>query len=120
MYVRIMHQGERRQGAAASGTGGVPAAGPGGAAMSFADRLAVVDAAASASLAGVVEVLRQCLGPDLGVAFAELDDLVRRARAAQVAVLGEAVERGEVASSDQASATAWVLAHGSSFRDGGA
>src|SRR6476620_291419 len=112
MYVRIMHQGERRQGTAASGTGGVPAR------VSFADRL-VAAKTASESLTGVVEVLHQCPGPDLGVALAELDDLVRRVRAAQLAVLGEAVERGDVASSDHASATAWVLAHGSSFRDGG-
>ncbi|HEX8970271.1 DUF222 domain-containing protein, partial [Oryzihumus sp.] len=109
-----MHQGDRRQGAAASGSGGVPAAG-----ASFADRFAVVDAAAAA-LTGLVEVVHQCQGADLGAAFGRLDVVRRLAEAAQVAVLGEALERAEIASSDHASPTAWVLAHSSSYRGGGA
>src|SRR6476620_7155395 len=124
IYVRTMHQGERRQGAAASGSGGLPAGAPGGAApggatpdgatpdgaapggatpgdlatVAFADRLAVVDAARE-SLAGIEQVLHQCRGADLGPAMALLDALARRVEAAKVAVLGEALERGAVSSS---------------------
>ena len=58
-----MHQGDRRQGAAASGSGGVPEA-----RASFADRLAVVDAAQE-SLAGFEQVLHECQGVDLGPAM---------------------------------------------------
>ncbi|HEX8970513.1 hypothetical protein, partial [Oryzihumus sp.] len=87
--------------------------------MSFADRFAVVDAAAEA-LTGLVEVVQQCLGADLGAAFGRLDGLRRLGEAAQVTVLGEGLERGEIASSDHASPTAWVLAHSSSYRGGGA
>ena len=126
MYVRTMRQGDRHEEAAGSGAGGVPAcdgqagsSGPAEGGASFADRFVAVGGA-EAALAGVAEVVHQCLGADLGSAFTALDDLVRAARAAQVAVLGEALERGEVASSDHASPAAWVLAHGSSFRAGGA
>src|SRR6476469_8995713 len=124
MYVRIMHQGDRRQGAAASGSGGVPAAGSsdvvsgGGATVSFADRFAVVDAAAEA-LTGLVEVVHQCQGPDLGPALGRLDVLRRLVEAAQVTVLGEGLERGEVSASC-ATAAGWVLEWAPSYRSGGA
>src|SRR6478672_8018108 len=129
MYVRIMHQGDRRQGAAASGSGGVPAAQSGGAApggaapgdmatVALADRLAVVDSARQ-SLAGIEQVLHQCQGADLGPAMGLLDALAWRVEAAKVAVLGEALERGEVSSSG-ASAAGWVLEWAPSYRGGGA
>ncbi|MGN6635137.1 MAG: hypothetical protein ACTHJ6_06695, partial [Oryzihumus sp.] len=75
--------------------------------MSFADRLAVVDAA-EVALAGIEQVLHACQGRDLGPAMGLLDGLARRVEAAKVAVLGEALERGEVSSSC-ATAAGWVL-----------
>ncbi|MGN6634170.1 MAG: DUF222 domain-containing protein, partial [Oryzihumus sp.] len=108
-----MHQGDRRQGAAASGSGGVPEA-----RASFADRLAVVDAAQE-SLAGIEQVLHECQGVDLGPAMGLLDALARRVEAAKVAVLGEALERGEVGPSC-ATAAGWVLEWAPSYRSGGA
>src|SRR6476661_7955918 len=119
MYVRIMHQGDRRQVAAASGSGGVPAELPGGAELSFAERFAAVDAAAEA-LTGLEQVVHQCQGPDLGPAMGRLDVLRRLVDAAQVAVLGEGLERGEVASSTCATAAGWVLEWAPSCRGGGA
>ncbi|MGZ4752739.1 MAG: hypothetical protein ACXVYU_16835, partial [Oryzihumus sp.] len=113
-----MHQGDRRQGAAASGSGGVPAEVPGGAEVSFAERFAAVDAAAEA-LTGLVEVVHQCQGPDLGPALGRLDVLRRLVEAAQITVLGEGLERGEVSSSC-ASAAGWVLEWAPSYRAGGA
>jgi hypothetical protein len=123
MYVRIMHRRDR-QGAAASGSGGLPApvsAGeaPGGAAGSFAYRLAVVDAAEE-SLAAIEQVLHQCQGWDLGPAMGRLDALARRVEAAKVAVLGDALERGEVPGSTCATAVGWVLEWAPSYRCGGA
>ncbi|WP_458533519.1 DUF222 domain-containing protein, partial [Oryzihumus sp.] len=87
--------------------------------MGFADRLAAVDAAAE-SLAGIEEVLHQCQGPDLGPAMGLLDALACRVEAAKVAVLAEALERGEVASSSCATAAGWVLQWAPSYRAGGA
>ncbi|MGZ4744872.1 MAG: hypothetical protein ACXVYS_16820 [Oryzihumus sp.] len=80
-----MHQGDRRQGAAASASGGLPAAGSGGAGtgggapgaaatVALADRLAAVDASREA-LAGIEQVLHQCHGADLGPAMGLLDAL---------------------------------------------
>ncbi|MGN6636864.1 MAG: hypothetical protein ACTHJ6_15600, partial [Oryzihumus sp.] len=103
MYVRTRHQGDGRQGAAASVSGGVPEA-----RASFADRLAVVDAASEA-LTGLVEVVHQCQGSDLGPAMGRLDVLRRLVEAAQVTVLGEGLERGEVAGSTCSTAAGWVL-----------
>ncbi|WP_343966158.1 hypothetical protein, partial [Oryzihumus leptocrescens] len=114
-----MHQGDRRQGAAASGSGGVPAAGSGGAVLAFADRFAVVDAAAEA-LTRLDQVVHQCQGSDLGPAMGRLDVLRRLVEAAQVSVLGEGLERGEVASSTCATAAGWVLEWAPSYRAGGA
>ncbi|MGZ4600019.1 MAG: hypothetical protein ACXVGS_09185, partial [Oryzihumus sp.] len=86
--------------------------------MGFADRLAVVDAARE-SLVGIEQVLHQCQGPDLGPAMGLLDALACRVEAAKVAVPGEALERGEVASSC-ATAAGWVLEWAPSYRAGGA
>ncbi|MGZ4748393.1 MAG: hypothetical protein ACXVYY_15060, partial [Oryzihumus sp.] len=118
-----MHQGERRQGAAASGSGGVPAAGSespggagsgGGAVVVFAERFAAVDAAAEA-LTGLARVVHQCQGAELGPALGRLDVLRRLVEAAQITVLGEGLERGEVSSSC-ASAAGWVLEWAPSYR----
>ncbi|GAA1260833.1 HNH endonuclease signature motif containing protein [Oryzihumus leptocrescens] len=118
-----MHQGDRRQRAAASGSGGVPAArsggaGSGGAAVSFADRFAAVGAAREA-LTGLAEAVHQCQGSDLGPAMGRLDVLRRLVEAAQVTVLGEGLERGEVASSTCSTAAGWVLEWAPSYRAGG-
>src|SRR6476620_4168912 len=114
MYVRTMHQGERRQGAAASGSGGVPAAVD----LPLAQRRELVRAAVDA-LSGVEGVLHQGVGAELGPFFAELDALKRGCDAAQVATLAEALERGEVVSSC-ATAAGWVLEWAPSYRCGGA
>ncbi|HEX8970498.1 hypothetical protein [Oryzihumus sp.] len=66
-----MHQGDRRQGAAASGSGGVPAL-----ELSLAQRRELVRAV-TAALAGVEGVLHQGVGAELGPFFAELDALRR-------------------------------------------
>src|SRR6478609_5650015 len=128
MYVRIMHQGERRQGAAASGSGGVPAPGRerrpnrsevgGSSDLSLARRRELVRAAVDA-LVGVGGVLHRGWGAELGPFFAELDALRRGCEAGQVATLAEALERGEVSSSC-ATAAGWVLEWAPSYRSGGA
>src|SRR6476620_3832118 len=109
-----MHQGERRQGAAASGSGGVPAAVD----LPLAQRRELVRAAVDA-LAGMERVLHQGVGAELGPFFAELDALRRGCEAGQVATLAEALERGEVSSSC-ATAAGWVLEWAPSYRSGGA
>src|SRR6478752_4865472 len=114
MYVRTMHQGERRDGAAASGSGGVPA----GVDLPLAQRRELVRTAVDA-LAGVEGVLHQGVGAELGPFFAELDALRRGCEAGQVATLAEALERGEVSSSS-ATAAGWVLEWAPSYRCGGA
>ena len=78
MYVRTMHQGDRRHGAAASGSGGVPAAVD----LPLAQRRELVRAAVDA-LAGVEGVLHQGVGAELGPFFAELDALRRGCEAGQ-------------------------------------
>src|SRR6476660_3674682 len=108
-----MHRGERRQGAAASGSGGVPAAVD----LPLAQRRELVRAAVDA-LAGVEGVLHQGLGAELGPFFAELDALRRGCEAGQVATLAEALERGEVSSSC-ATAAGWVLEWAPSYPSGG-
>ncbi|WP_185746103.1 DUF222 domain-containing protein [Oryzihumus leptocrescens] len=87
--------------------------------MSFADRFAVVDAAAEA-LTRLDQVVHQCQGSDLGPAMGRLDVLRRLVEAAQVSVLAEGLERGEVASSTCATAAGWVLEWAPSYRAGGA
>src|SRR6478672_2674415 len=114
MYVRTMHQGDRRQGAAASGSGGVPGAG-----VSLAQRRELVRAAVDA-LVGGGGVLHQGVGSELGPFLAELDALRRGCEAGQVATLAEALERGEVSSSTCATAAGWVLEWAPSYRSGGA
>ncbi|HET7661457.1 MAG TPA: hypothetical protein VFK66_13795, partial [Oryzihumus sp.] len=106
-----MHQGDRRQGAAASGSGGVPVG------LTLAARRDCLRAAVDA-LVGVEGVLHQGLGSELGPFFAELDALRRGCEAGQVATLAEALERGEVASSSCSSAAGWVLEWAPSYRSG--
>ncbi|MGN6636843.1 MAG: hypothetical protein ACTHJ6_15490, partial [Oryzihumus sp.] len=108
-----MHQGDRRQGAAASGSGGVPAE-----EASLAQRRELVRAAVEA-LVGAEGVLHQAVGAELGPFFAELDALRRGCEAGLVATLAEALERGEVSSSC-ATAAGWVLEWAPSYRSGGA
>ncbi|GAA1237461.1 hypothetical protein GCM10009657_11380 [Oryzihumus leptocrescens] len=112
MYVRTMHQGDHRQGAAASGSGDVPAAD-----LSLARRRELVRAVTDV-LVGVEGVLHQGVGAELGPFFAELDALRRGCEAGQVATLAEALERGEV--STCATAAGWVLEWAPSYRSGGA
>jgi hypothetical protein len=52
--------------------------------------------------------------------FAELDQLKKLVAAAQVAVLDQALSRGEVKASDAASSAGWVRHWGLSYRAGGA
>ena len=60
-------------------------------------------------------------GPQqLGPMFAELDELKLLAEAGQVAVLGEALSRGDVRASDAASPAGWVRQWGHSYAAGGA
>ncbi len=56
-------------------------------------------------------IIWQASGSDLGVVLGELDQLVAVAAAGRVAVTAEAVERGEVASSQCAGTAGWVAQH---------
>ncbi|MEO8830445.1 hypothetical protein, partial [Lapillicoccus sp.] len=58
------------------------------------DRRAAV-AAAREALTGLSVVLWQAQGDELGPLFREVDDLIRLGEAARVAVLAEAVDRGD-------------------------
>src|SRR6476646_10134773 len=73
--------------------------------------------AASEALTGLVEVVHQCQGSDLGPAMGRLDVLRRLVEAAQVTVLGEGLERGEVSASC-ATAEGGVLEWAPSYRSG--
>ncbi|WP_406829557.1 DUF222 domain-containing protein [Pedococcus sp. KACC 23699] len=80
-------------------------------------------AAARAALAGLAEVLWQVPSAGGGLAglLGEVDALGAACDAARVAVVGEAIERGEPGSGARAmSATAWVREHAPSTRAGGA
>src|SRR3954447_13952570 len=87
--------------------------------LTFAERLASVRAA-SAALVGFGGVVHQAGSAELGPLFAELDQLKTLAEAAQVAVLDQALSRGEVRASDAASPAGWVGQWGTSYRAGGA
>src|SRR3954454_23314352 len=87
--------------------------------LTFAERLASVRAA-SAALVGFGGVAHQAGSAELGPLFAELDQLKTRVEAAQVAVLDQALSRGEVRASDAASSAGWVRQWGKSYRAGGA
>ena len=64
--------------------------------------------------------LHQAGSERLGPMFAELDELKLLAEAGQVAVLGEALSRGDVRASDAASPAGWVRQWGHSYAAGGA
>jgi hypothetical protein len=55
-------------------------------------------AAAREALTGIGSVLWQLGGAELGPVLTEIDDLIRLGEAARVAVVGEAIERGEASS----------------------
>jgi hypothetical protein len=87
--------------------------------LTFADRRAAVRAV-SAALLGFDGVVHQAGSAELGPLFAELDQLKKLVAAAQVAVLDQALSRGEVKASDAASSAGWVRHWGLSYRAGGA
>ncbi|MEO8827329.1 MAG: hypothetical protein ABI269_10690, partial [Lapillicoccus sp.] len=71
-------------------------------------------AAAREALTGLASVLWQAQGADLGRVFREVDDLSRAVEAARVAVLAEAVDRGETSTSAVSMGSAgvgWVCEH---------
>ncbi len=79
----------------------------------------VIDAATS-SLAGIAEVLWQASSGELGPMFRELDELSRAVEAARVAVLAEAIERGETTATLARAHTGWLIEWAPSLRAGGA
>lgn len=60
-------------------------------------------------------VLWQASGSDLGAMLAEVDQLAAVTGGARVAISAEALERGEIASSQCVSTAAWVAQHASSL-----
>lgn len=85
--------------------------------MSFAKRRRVLEAACAA-LEGIDAELWAAHGGELGPLMALVDRLGERAGAARVAVLGEAVDRGE-AGDRPGSVHAWLLQWAPSLRAGG-
>ena len=85
--------------------------------MSLAQRRTALELACVA-LEGLDAELWQEQGGELGSMMALVDRLGERADAARVAVLSEAVERGE-AGQGTSGAQAWLREHASSFRAGG-
>ncbi len=77
-------------------------------------------AAARHALAGIGSALWQASGSDLGPVFREIDETARLLEAARVAVLGEAMDRGETTSELGAARTGWVLEWAPSLAAGGA
>ncbi|MGB8383726.1 MAG: hypothetical protein WCG47_21170, partial [Dermatophilaceae bacterium] len=70
-------------------------------------------------LRALPEVLWQAAGAELGSLLGELDRVAALAAAGRVAVTLEAVQRGEVAASQCASAAAWVGQHAPSLASAG-
>ena len=78
-------------------------------------------AAALAAFDGLEEQLWEAGGAELAELFGEVDAVVRAGEAARVAVVAEAVQRGEPGAGPLAqSPVDWVLAHAPSLRAGGA
>ncbi len=77
-------------------------------------------AAAVSALAGIDAVLWQGGSEQLGPLFRQLDDLGRAVEAARVAVLAEAIERGETTKTMARAHTGWILEWAPSLRAGGA
>jgi len=82
-------------------------------------RRSAVDGACEA-LTGIDSVLHQASGSDLGPLFRKVDDLARRVEAARVAILSEAMERGEATSTLARAHVGWVIEWAPSLRAGGA
>jgi len=82
-------------------------------------RRSAVDGACEA-LTGIDSVLHQASGSDLGPLFRKVDDLARRVEAARVAILSEAMERGETTSTLARAHVGWVIEWAPSLRAGGA
>ncbi len=85
------------------------------------DRRAAV-AAARAALTGLAAVLWQAQGADLGRVFREVDDLIRLGEAARVAVLAEAVDRGDASTGAVSMGSAgvgWVCEYAPTLAVGG-
>lgn len=87
--------------------------------VALADRREAVAAACSA-LRGLSEVVWQCPNDDLGPLLGELDTLARAVGAGRVAVVEEALQRGEAQSSPAGPPRSWVEHWAPSFRAGGA
>src|SRR4051812_48182212 len=80
-----------------------------------------------ASLTACVPVVSRLVGrvhqvgsDDLGPLFGQIDELEAVLQALRVAVLDQALSRGEVRASDAASSAGWVRHWGPSYRAGGA
>jgi len=76
-------------------------------------------AAAVSALAGIDAVLWQGGSEQLGPLFRQLDDLGRAVEAARVAVLAEAIERGETTTTMARAHTGWIVEWAPSLRAGG-
>ena len=76
-------------------------------------------ATTAAQLNALPEVLWQAAGAELGSLLGELDRVAALAAAGRVAVTLEAVQRGEVAASQCASAAGWVGLHAPSLASAG-
>ena len=85
----------------------------------LSERREVLDAA-TAALGGISEVLWQAGGAMLGPLFRQLDDLSRAVEAARVAVLSEAIGRGETTTTLARAHTGWIIEWAPSLRAGGA
>lgn len=68
-------------------------------------------ATTAALLSALPEIIWQAAGAELGSLLGELDRVAALAAAGRVAVTAEAVQRGEVAASQCASAAGWVGQH---------
>lgn len=87
--------------------------------LRLGDRRVAIDAAVEA-LTGLESCLWEAQGVDLGPLFRRIDDLGRRVESARVAVLGEAMGRGETTSGVARPHVGWVLKWAPSLRAGGA
>ncbi|MGI8717237.1 MAG: DUF222 domain-containing protein [Lapillicoccus sp.] len=72
------------------------------------------------ALTGLAEVLWQASSDQLGPLFTDIDDVARLVEAARVAVLTEAVDRGDTAATLSHSRVGWVLEWAPSLQAGGA
>lgn len=87
--------------------------------LRYGERRVAIDAAVDA-LAGIESCLWEAQTADLGPLFRRIDDLGRRVESARVAVLAEAMRRGETTSTVARAHVGWVLEWAPSLRAGGA